>query len=67
MSVELPLSTKTLLVLNPSIMTIMTRGRHRVASHPWRLLLRNTCPGSSAFASRLVDHEHYLLAFGMTS
>ena len=54
MSMELPLSMRILLVLNPSNVKLWTRGRHEAASLFWRILPRKTCPCPFIFASREV-------------
>ena len=64
MSVELPLSTKTRLVLKPSIISMMTKGHHVAVSLFEYLLLKKSYLGFPFF-SVLTDasHRRYLLDF----
>lgn len=47
MSVELPLSTKIFLVLNPSIMSMITKGLSRGCFTPHASSFKKTIPGLS--------------------
>ena len=64
MSAELPLSTKTRLVLKPSIMSMMTRGCHVVVSLLGHLLPKKTYLGFPFFSVLTgASHGRCLLAF----
>ena len=66
-STKLPLSTNTLRVLNPSMVSIMTRGSYVAAWSPLHLTWRKQCRYSQYDDVLILGvwYEHYSLAFGL--
>ena len=66
MSVELPLSTKIFLVLNPSIMSMITKGLSRGCFTPHASSFKKTIPGLSLRPSLVLGLTHCMDAIHLS-